>query len=132
MSADLQLQLVVTHATRATDAEEAVAEQVRRQGYRLTGDHPRYRLHLDAAGSQVLAGGRLPESLGALLTDLAHEPALRSLGVAWQVGPAEPDRQAVEQLQVGDFIALAREGQLKAGVWYRLHAPAGYRCRPRG
>lgn len=131
MSASRRLHLVITHATRALDAEDAVDQHTRGHGYRLSGDHPRYELLLGAADGATLSAGRLPGPLAALLTDLVHDEHIRSLGVAWQSAGAPLEANVISRLEIGSFIALAREARLAPDVWYRLHAPAGFRCRPK-
>ena len=130
MSAEARLCLVITPATRAVDAEAAVQAQASHHGFALTGDHPRYVLQVDAQTLAEVRDGRLSAPLGALLTDLAHHPHVRSVGFACQGGEKAPDAARAERLQIGEFLVQARRGGLRSDVWYLLHAPAGFRCRP--
>ena len=62
--------------------------------------------------------------------DLVYAPPIRS--VALSIG--EQDGAASGQvtvMRIDEFLALSRCTGIVNGRWYRVHAPAGYSCRPR-
>jgi hypothetical protein len=131
MSAEpYRIELLVAHEGREQDAEDSIDALSRKHGLRLDGDHPRYQLDAGSALSLGLDGGSVVDPLRALLVDLVHDGAIRNLALLWHVTPEAPTDAAVTRLEIGDFIARSKDRSLDAGVWYRLHAPAGYRCRP--
>ena len=102
----------MTPEGREQDAEEVVDALSRKHGLRVDGVQPRYSIDLDEALCRGLESGSLDDPLHTADAEL----------------PATSPRR----LEIGDFIAASRDHALEDGLWYRLHAPAGYRCRPKG
>jgi hypothetical protein len=122
----------VTPEGREQDVEDVVDALSRKHGLRVDGEQPRYHIELDEAASRVVGAGGFDDPLRALLVDLVYDGAVRNLALGWQTPDGDLAATAPERFEVGDFLARARENGLTAGRWYRVHAPAGYRCRPRG
>jgi hypothetical protein len=123
--------LIVTPDGREQDAEEVVDALSRKHGLRVDGEPPRYRIELDAKTCRALESGSLEDPLQTLLVDLAYDGAVKNLTIGWHTVDAQPPGTTSTRLEIGDFIASSRDRGLEEGIWYRLHAPAGYRCRPR-
>ena len=123
--------LVVTPEGREQDAEDAVDALSRKHALRVDGEPPRYTIELDAALCRSLESGCVEDPLQALLVDLAYDGTVKNLSVAWHTAEGSPPGPAATRLEIGDFIASSRDRGLEEAIWYRLHAPAGYRCRPR-
>ena len=122
----------MTPEGREQDVEDVVDALSRKHGLRVDGEQPRYHIELDDAACRALEAGGLEDPLRALLVDLAYDGAVRNLALGWHPPAGEFSATSPGRLEIGDFLALARENGLAAGRWYRVHAPAGYRCRPRG
>lgn len=122
----------MTPEGREQDAEDVVEALSRKHGLRVDGEQPRYSIELDEPQSQALGSGSLEDPLQALLVDLVYDGAVRNLAVGWHSAAAPLLATPSRRLEIGDFLALGRAKGLAAGQWYRIHAPAGYRCRPRG
>ena len=122
----------MTPEGREQDAEEVVDALSRKHGLRVDGVQPRYSIDLDEALCRGLESGSLDDPLQTLLVDLAYDGAVKNLAVGWHTADAELPATSPRRLEIGDFIAASRDRALEDGLWYRLHAPAGYRCRPKG
>jgi hypothetical protein len=122
----------VTPEGREQDAEDVVDALSRKHGLRVDGEQPHYRMELDGSLGRALAGGSLEDPLQTLLVDLVYDGAIRNLAIRWHAADASLPATPPERLEIGDFLDLGRRKGLAAGRWYRIHAPAGYRCRPKG
>jgi hypothetical protein len=122
----------VTPEGREQDVEDVVDALSRKHGLRVDGEQPRYQIELDEADSGALKQGGMDDPLRALLVDLVYDGSVRNLAFGWHRADGALAGAAPGRLEIGDFLALGREKRLAAGQWYRVHAPAGYRCRPRG
>lgn len=126
----MTLQLLITPERREQDAEADVAVIAAKHGHELQGDYPRYLLTLASGPVGPAAVGSLPEAVLALLVDLSYAATIRNVAVASLCDDSMPDGAPLQRLQIDDFLAASRSGGLVPAVWYRVHAPAGYRCRP--
>ena len=121
----------MTPEGRESDTDAVVDALSRKHGLRMDGDAPRYTVELEPALCESLLAGSLADPLQSLLVDLAYDGAVRNLTVTWRTPDAPPPLAQSTRLEIGDFIAKSRDRGLEENIWYRLHAPAGYRCRPR-
>jgi hypothetical protein len=122
----------VTPERREQDAEDVVDAVSRQPGLPIDGEQPRYRLELDDLLCRVLESGSLDDPLQTLLVDLVYDGAVKNLTIGWHTPDAPLPAAPPKRYEIGDFIAASRDRGLEDGLWYRIHAPAGYRCRPLG
>lgn len=114
----------MTAAGREIDAEDAVEQISARHGVAIAGDYPRYGARPHAQGTEHGSPW-----LDAWLTDLIYAQAIRSIALCFDAA-GEPAASDVTSLRIDEFLALHRGAGLAPRQWYRVHAPAGYSCRP--